>query len=235
MPHTCASTRRSHPLWFGLLRPALYRLQRIELSVDWFAPRPQPPTWPYGPSTFSFLRMDSQNGGTWATKKPKFPLLLFVTVDDTDVGRPPLLAAYSESLTPTNPFKDVGLGRSPYQRTGQAIRYLQLPQPRSTSSHSPLPSGSLFYVCPPIFTEGSRVCPLTIRAEAGLALHVAFGCIELRSPLPTNPGQTPSSFFLLGAESQRKIRHFGSATPFQIRRLQVFFQGKSFLSWFRKT
>jgi len=70
----------------------------------------------------------------------------------------PLLAIISESLTPTNPFKDVGLGRSPYQRTGQAIRCLKLPQPRSTSSHSPTPSEVTFDVCPPILQWVPRVC-----------------------------------------------------------------------------
>ena len=45
-------------------------------------------------------------------------------MDDTDCGRSPLLAVYSESLTPTYPFKEVGLGRSPYQRTGQAVMFV---------------------------------------------------------------------------------------------------------------
>lgn len=43
----------------------------------------------------------------------------------------PLLAAISESLTPTYPFKEVGLGRSPYQRTGQAVMFEAAP----TSQH----------------------------------------------------------------------------------------------------
>jgi len=43
----------------------------------------------------------------------------------------PLLAAISESLTPTYPFKEVGLGRSPYQRTGQAVMFAAAP----TSQH----------------------------------------------------------------------------------------------------
>lgn len=43
----------------------------------------------------------------------------------------PLLAAISESLTPTYPFKEVGLGRSPYQRTGQVVMFAAAP----TSQH----------------------------------------------------------------------------------------------------
>jgi hypothetical protein len=101
----------------------------------------------------------------------------------------PLLAIISESLTPTNPFKDVGLGRSPYQRTGQAIRCLKLPQPRSTSSHSPTcpPWAEVtFDVCPPILQWGPRVCLSSyfgpLRDLSG-CLNPSWCCPSSQSPV----------------------------------------------------
>jgi hypothetical protein len=82
----------------------------------------------------------------------------------------PLLAAISESLTPTYPFKEVGLGRSPYQRTGQAVMFAAAPtsqhfvalincpqRGRLLAQASPTPFEVTFDVRPPILRWGPRV------------------------------------------------------------------------------
>lgn len=97
----------------------------------------------------------------------------------------PLLAAISESLTPTNPFKDVGLGHSPYQKGGQAVMFMFEAAP--SSQHFVTLSAPFWELIRRVSAHlygGIPFVPiLTFRAEAGFALHVAFCCIELLSPL----------------------------------------------------
>jgi len=95
----------------------------------------------------------------------------------------PLLAAISESLTPTNPFKDVGLGRSPYQRTGQVVMFVCSCPNLAALRHTLRLFLELHSTCVRPFYGGARYTLWTFRAEAGFALHVAFCCIELLSPL----------------------------------------------------
>jgi hypothetical protein len=67
----------------------------------------------------------------------------------------PLLATISESLAP-GWLQDLGgslCGERPRYKSGN----LQLPQPRSTSSHSPTLSRATFDVCPPILRWGPCV------------------------------------------------------------------------------
>ena len=138
-----ASTRRSHPLWFGLLRPA-----PVRATADWSYPltsfhrahRLLPgclacqlfsgSEWSRGIFCWAcWTNIRSQAKRTNQTKITYSPSVRYE--ERYRLWMAPLLAAISESLAPTYPFKEVGLGRSPYQRTGQAVMFKAAP----TSQH----------------------------------------------------------------------------------------------------